>query len=281
MKLFDDNSHIISSALQMVEREAKNMKEGRTEVCNFNTLFPKINYGFNRGEVCAFGGPQKSGKTSFMHSWFISMAQMINPPKILNIHLEMDKSQEIRRLVQIAWNKRVVNHKGLDEVKDFILRAYNGKNLSHIIRPIEHIYFYRKSHKLDDIEEVIYNVKPDIVYIDSFEQVSPTDEDGNQVRSQTHALRDIAAIADQYQLLVVTVHHLNKAANPGNINAKDFTGTMEVGYLASHVIGFETHSTNNALPQNTRSLKLIHSRRYGQLYCELIGDPETLTWKML
>ena len=129
----------VYNGFEMVDQETVYIKKGSSEVANINSFLPNVNYSFLRGEAVVFVGAEKTGKTSFMHSWLIS----IRNRTILNVHLEMSAGQEIRRLIQVCHRLKVNNSTNTDEVRDR-LKTISEHERHQLIFPFRHIFYYRK-----------------------------------------------------------------------------------------------------------------------------------------
>lgn len=262
----------VKTVYDLVLREKEAITDGTSEIANLNVLFPTINYSLLRGETVVFVGAEKTGKTSFMHNWFLQQTDR----KILNVHLEMAAGQEIRRLMQVYHKKTVNNTHNIDSVRDLIDDTPEEKILDYV-HPFQHIHFWDKSGYLKDVIEVIDNFDADIVYIDSFEQIY-TDEKrgGNDITNQKHICSQLQHQARQKGHVLITVHHMNKGGDPRNIRPNAITGVKEISYATDHILGFEKAENH----KYGRILRNVISRRHADLYLKLLGEPETLTWRL-
>lgn len=264
------NALKVRSFKDMVDDLVYDVKEGTREIANFNSLFPNVNYPFMRGEVMVFVGAEKSGKTSFIHNWFLSM---LHKPKILNVHLEMSNASEISRLIQVKKELQVNASSQKDGVKDLIL---NNETFEDVSSDYDFISFYAASRYIGDIKRVIDDGEYDIVYIDSFDCIQYKGQVLNEVSGQKELIAELQHFARTKNLLLIIVHHQNKHGDAHNIISNSISGLKEIAYQADHIIGLELAKQDDSM----RRLKKIASRRHAELNYSLYGDANTLKWKL-
>ena len=268
----ENNPHKIKTITDLYPKLEKEIQEDIYEVANFKTLFPIMNYPFYRGELVVFVGPEKSGKTSLIHNWFLSMAN--DPPEILNIHLEMRDTQEIIRLIQIMKNFKVNVSREIDEAAEFVK---DGSERENIMESLKFIKFYNQSRNSKTILNLIEKNPFDIVYIDSFETISNDKGGVNETFGQKDLISKLQHLARIKNFLLIVTHHMNKMGDPNFITTNSIGGTKEISYQADHVIGLDL------VPKEPlqRRLRNIVSRRHATLDYMLLGDPDTFRWKTL
>ena len=258
----------ISSAKDLFSELKQSLQDDEYEIANFQTVFPIINYPFFKGEVMVFVGPEKIGKTSLMHNWFLSMIKQ--KPRILNVHLEMSNKLEMHRLIQVGNKMKVNFSKGIDEVKDSIKEDYD---YTEFIENIDYIKFYNRSRYAGDIKNVILDGQYDIVYIDSFDAIQYKGKSINETFNQKDLIAEFQHAARLNNFLLIMTHHQNKMGDPKHITSNSISGVKEISYQADHVIALEVADNNH------KKLRAIATRRHSQLDYLLTGGGDTLIWQ--
>ena len=253
-------------ATDLLTRTRTALAAGSLEVANFNTLLP-IHYSFMRGEMVVFTGGAKTGKTSFIHNWFLTVKQTI-----LNIHLEMEQKQEVMRLIQVKEKMVVDNTQNVDQVQEAIKASTDNS----LVDGLEHIQFWTESVRLDKIMDVIERAKTDIVFIDSLGCISIKQRSSSEAdtAAQGRIITQLQHQAKRMGHLLIIVHHLNKKGDPYRIKPTGVSGIIEIIYQADHLIGFEKIRNQDTM----RRLTAVISRRHSDLSHLLIGNPQTLGW---
>ena len=260
----------VKSMHEMVGNLVAEVKKGKHEAANFSSLFRQINYPFYLGEVMVFVGPEKAGKTSFIHNWFLSMK---HKPKILNIHLEMSDFSEASRLVQIKNRLKVNASSRMDEVADEI---HSGEEFYEMTKEYDFMTFYNASRYSGDIKKVVDNGEYDIVYIDSFDCIQFRGQMYSETHSQKELIAELQHFARINNFFLIITHHQNKQGDAHHITPNSISGVKEIVYQADHIIAFERNKEN----ENLRRLRKIEARRHADLNFTLVGDGDTLTWKL-
>lgn len=238
------------------------------EIANFNTLFPIIQYPFFKGEVMVFVGPEKIGKTSLMHNWFLSMKE--RQPRILNVHLEMDNKDEISRLIQVEAQLDVNYSENINQVAETIKNEYDYQAL---LESIQYIKFYNRSRYAGDIKNMITAEQYDIVYIDSFDAIQYKGKSINETFNQKDLIAEFQHAARLNNFLLIMTHHQNKMGDPKRITSNSISGVKEISYQANHVIALELADNGY------KKLRAIASRRHSNLDFLLTGGGNKLLWQ--
>ena len=268
---FKEDECVIHSLDTMVDNAVYSIKKGNQNIADFNTLFDTVHYPFYRGEVLVFVGPEKAGKTSFIHNWFLSMKE--TKPKLLNIHLEMQGTLEISRLIQIDKQLEVNATKNVDEVRDYII---GKKDLNKFKSNYDYIEFYNASRSAPDLIKIINENKYDIVYIDSFDTIQYKGKAISETMSQKELIGEFQHLARLNNFFLILIHHQNKLGDENHITTNSVSGVKEIVYQADHIIALE--NVKNYPSQ--RRLRKLKSRRHGDFCHILHGNGNTLTWQL-
>ena len=245
-------------------------KSDTATVFNMNQVWSRLFYDFEPGETVIVTGTTKIGKTSFVHNMLLALENL----KVLNVHLEMAKTQEITRLLQVAHKKRINPSKGMNEVKDLLMSARpNSPEWRGILDPISHIEFHN-NRDIQTIKKAIDDIVPDVVLIDSFDQIEGVDmKRDNMVERQKAILSDLMAQTTEKGHVLFIVHHLRKGVDGMNLTKDSMTGSAHLFQQPAHVIGLEGEIGNR-----TVHLKNLGNRRFQELDFYLHGNPETFTF---
>ena len=261
--LKEDNMDMMAVELKQV------YDAGILECFNMSSVWTQATYNFEPAETALLFGPTKIGKTSFVHNLFMGLPDK----KILNVHLEMARMQEIARLLQVAHNKRVNASKGVDEVRDMLRSLDPGSpEWENFMAPIRHIVPFSQ-RDINAIKEKIDEVKPDIVLLDSFDLVETNRKNQHIVDKQKEVFYSLKEQTDSMGHVMLILHHVKKGSLNEDMSMEDMSGWAGLYQQPAHVIAIEGKHGANRIHVVSKA-----TRRFQELDLYLTGNPETFTF---
>lgn len=120
------------------------------------------------------------------------------------------------------------------------------------------IDFTLPEHK-DELRQMCYTIKPDLIIVDSLSTVSPNGE--NSVEDVRSLLSFLISIAQDYNCAVCLLHHLSKpkkgAAGSARLTMHDLRGSSHIVAMARCIIGLDNLNLGSDDPNGPKIIKSL------------------------
>ena len=202
-------------------------------------------YRFCEGELAVLIGDTKLGKTAFMQNMVIPLTHM----RVLYLTLEVSMDLILRRFVQIA------NGMSKDEtIKEAL--SHNSDKAKEILAPLRHIYCRQSAPELNSIKELISEVQPKIVVIDTLDCINVKYSNDPFVKMEKITMK-LKEIAYQNDIIIIAISHIGKnASEEKRLDVHSAKGNSVIEQKADKIIGIEGNIDGNM----SRTVKSLASR---------------------
>lgn len=118
------------------------------------------------------------------------------------------------------------------------------------------IDFTRTEHK-DDLRQMCYTIKPDLILIDSLSTVSPNGE--NSVEDVRNLLSFLISVAQDYNCAVCLLHHLSKPkkGTSPRLTMHDLRGSSHIVAMARCIIGLDNLNLGSEDPNGPKIIRSL------------------------
>lgn len=194
-------------------------------------------------------------------AWVQGIIQYANLNPTLYLPLEMGNNLTFRRQIQIS------HHMTKDQVNAYYSNGHNGS----LAKAIEHIRILATAPRLDAIDRLVAETSPKLLVVDTTDEIQVTGIQGD-IEATRHRIIALKDLAKKYKIIVIAIHHLNKAgAVTGEITMHSLKGPGEVYQKADHVLAI-TGRQEFAL----RTLKSLKGRDEEPLFMNFMHKHETM-----
>ena len=224
------------------------------------------NYRFCEGELAVLIGDTKLGKTAFMQNMVIPLTHM----RVLYLTLEVHMDLIIRRFIQIA------NGMSKSETINQAL-SHNSDKATEILAPLQHIYCRQSVPELNSIKELISEVHPKIVVIDTLDGINVKYSNDPFVKTEKIIMK-LKEIAHQNDIIVIAISHIGKGASEeGLLDVHRAKGNSVIEQKADKILGIEGNLEGNM----TRTIKSLASRDESDFKLAFMFDPTTFRFNQI
>jgi hypothetical protein len=132
----------------------------------------------------------------------------------------------------------------------------NLKKFYPIRRPAREVLDLNTQQYQDLLIDMCYDLKPDLIIVDSLSTVSTKGE--NSVEDMRQILNFLADVASNFRVALVMIHHLRKEGNNGSratITQNDLRGSGHIAMMARSLLGL--HMANPTDPNGPRKLRVL------------------------
>ena len=221
------------------------------------------NYIFYPGELAMLIGDTGLGKTAWLQNLVVSTPNL----ECLYLSLEVHDHLIYRRFLQIA------NGIKKDKVMDLHSVDLNGE-LKDAIAPIEHVNIMTTSPEIGSMKQLITELKPKIVVIDTIDAVR-VNYNNDPFNKMEVIINELKQLAVQESIIVIGVSHISKSASfEPRLTVHSGKGNSVIEQKADKVIGI---MGDREAPR--RILKSLKSRDEARFQIELLFDYETFRFK--
>ncbi len=194
---------------------------------DLNNLYDIGNsYKFTVGELVTMIGDTKLGKTAFIQNIVARMDQF----KCLYLSLEVNQQLMWRRFCQIAF----------DKTKQQITEHYQTKDMDFIQQAkdkLGHIKILTVSPEINSIIDVISNLEPKIIVIDTIDEIRVDYANDPLVKTQK-IVSKLKEIAQRYEVMIFAISHISKsAAYDGSLDRHSAKGDSSIEQKSDKLIG--------------------------------------------
>lgn len=232
-----DYSLAIESTQTLASKFVNMMKDGvSNKAFNFASYYNCPDFWVMPGELMILLGDTGMGKSTFLSN----LTAMLRNHKIMYLSLENSWHLTYGRFCQI------VHSKTQDEIKSYHMEMDNVEDL---YSPFNHIQFGHVSPDIEKLKEAVAYQKPDIVCVDTTDEVV-VKSNGGEIERMNTIIGSLKEIATQFDCIVIAVHHVNKQASvEGIVTLHSAKGSSNVVQKADKVL-----SINGSATEMQRSL---------------------------
>tara|TARA_Y100000593_G_scaffold95053_1_gene198882 strand:- start:7353 stop:9158 length:1806 start_codon:yes stop_codon:yes gene_type:complete len=226
----------------------------------------KTDYRFCEGELAVIIGDTKLGKTALLQNLVIPLTHM----RVLYLTLEVGLDLMLRRFVQIA------NGMSKEETIKAAL-SHNSDKAKEILAPLKHIYCRQSAPELNSIKELISEVQPKIVVIDTLDCINVKYSNDPFVKMEKITMK-LKEIAHQNNIIIIAISHIGKnASEEGILDVHSAKGNSVIEQKADKIIGIE----GSLLGNMNRTVKSLASRDESGFKLSFIFDPVTFKFNQI
>ena len=194
---------------------------------NLKPLYDLTNdYIFYPGELAVLIGDTKLGKTAFIQNIVASLKGF----SCLYLSLEVHDTLIFRRFLQIA--------NGLTKYEiDKLFMDKEISKINELQRSIDHINIMTVSPEIDSMSDVITEVNPKIVVIDTLDAVRVNYSNDVFVKTEK-IVNGLKQIAQNNNVIIIGVSHISKGASYGDtLDVHSAKGNSAIEQKADKIIG--------------------------------------------
>tara|TARA_Y100000593_G_C4318884_1_gene342516 strand:- start:1777 stop:3546 length:1770 start_codon:yes stop_codon:yes gene_type:complete len=183
------------------------------------------NYTFYPGELAVLIGDTGLGKTAWIQNLIVS-----TPLKCLFLSLEVHDHLIYRRFMQVA------NGLQKEEVNELHSIEANG-DLRSAVAAIEHINIMTASPEIGSMKQLISEVSPKIVVIDTIDGIR-VDYNNDPFKKMEHVINGLKELAVQENIIVIGISHISKGATyEDRLTVHSAKGNSVIEQKADKVLG--------------------------------------------
>ena len=233
-----------NSAADMEKSFAKYAQQDFSKTAiNLKDYYPSIksDWMIYPGELVIVTGITGLGKTA----WVQNLVVMVNQLETLFFSLELHKNLVYRRFIQMAH--RMAKHEVFEHYKNV------NPDEVKLSDAIQHINVVTTTPELEALERMVAETKPKIVVVDTTDEIEVAgmrsfDKDVKIALGLKH-------IAEKYDLIMIGIHHTNKAAlQSGKVTLAGLGGTSKIPQKADKVLAINGNAQH--LYRSLDSLKM-------------------------
>lgn len=199
----------------------------------------KSSYRIYPGEVAMFTGDTGMGKSSLVQKIMMSIGM-----NILYLNLEMNEALAARRLLQAGH--------GMTKME--VIKSIGRMSDEEMKRPIQHIEMVSIAPKHTEVVREVRARKPGLLVIDTSDAIEVDGAGNNELYQLKMVIEMMRRLAQQQQIIVIAVHHINKdASKRGFIDLNSLQGSRNAVTKVDHV--FSVTGTKNSPTRTLKSLK--------------------------
>ena len=185
-----------------------------------------INYTFYPGELVVLLGDTGLGKTAWIQNLIVSSPNL----SCLFLSLEVHDHLIYRRFLQIA------NGKSKEEINELHTIDSNNK-LKEALTGIEHINIMTLSPEIGSMKQLITELSPKIVVIDTVDGVK-ADYQNDPFNKMEKVINELKQLAVQEGIIIIGVCHISKGASfEQRLSVHSAKGNSVIEQKADKVIG--------------------------------------------
>ena len=222
-------------------------------------------YRFYEGELAVLIGDTKLGKTAFMQNMVIPLTHM----RVLYLTLEVHLDLLLRRFIQIA------NGMSKEQTIEMAL-SHNSDKTTEILAPLQHIYCRQSAPELSSIKELISEVQPKIVVIDTLDGINVQYANDPFIKMEKIILK-LKEIANQHNIIVLAVSHIGKSASHEGLTVHSGKGNSVIEQKADKILGIEGSRDGNL----SRTIKSLASRDESGFNVSFMFQPKTFRFEQI
>ena len=223
-------------------------------------LFKIPSYVMKPGELIIFSGDTGLGKSAFIQ-YIVAKAKK----DTLFLSLEMKEELTFRRFVQIVNNK----------TKKWVDTMYKDPNISFADK-LKHIKIMSIAPRVESVKKVVAEHQPNVLVIDTTDELQ-VDFVKGEIEKQNIIIDHLKQIAQKNNIIIIAIHHLNKASAVNNIiNVHSLKGSSNIVQKADKVLMIK----GDRLEQ-VRTICSEKSRDEGRFEMTVSFNPNTFTFKQL
>ena len=183
-------------------------------------------YKFTVGELITMIGDTKLGKTAFIQNIVARTDQF----KCLYLSLEVNQQLMWRRFCQIAF----------DKTKEQVTNHYQNKDMDFVKQAkdkLGHIKILTVSPEINSIIDVISNLEPKIIVIDTIDEIRVDYANDPLVKTQK-IVSKLKEIAQRYEVMIFAISHISKsAAYDGSLDRHSAKGDSSIEQKSDKLLG--------------------------------------------
>ena len=249
-----------SSYVETVNKGIENISFNLNDVWDLNT-----DYRFYEGELAVLIGDTKLGKTAFMQNMVIPLTHM----RVLYLTLEVHLDLLLRRFIQIA------NGMSKDQTIEMAL-SHNTDKTTEILAPLQHIYCRQSAPELSSIKELISEVQPKIVVIDTLDGINVQYANDPFIKMEKIILK-LKEIANQHNIIILAISHIGKSASNEGLTVHSGKGNSVIEQKADKILGIEGSRQGNL----TRTIRSLASRDESDFNVSFTFEPRTFRFEQI
>lgn len=232
-----DYSLAIEDTKTLANKFVTMMQDGISKrAFNFASYYNCPDFWVMPGELMILLGDTGMGKSTFLSN----LTAMLINHKIMYLSLENSWHLTYGRFCQITHSMTQ------DEVKKLHMES---NNVNDFYSAFNHIQFGHVSPDIEKLKEAVAYQKPDIVCVDTTDEVV-VKSNGGEIERMNTIIGSLKEIATQFDCIVIAVHHVNKqSAMEGIVTLHSAKGSTNVVQKADKVL-----SINGSATEMQRSL---------------------------
>lgn len=220
----ESNTNMVNNADDLLTnlKEYKKMLDSAGWI-DLQDVWPamKESYRIYPGEVAMFTGDTGMGKSALVQKILVSISL-----KVLYLNLEMNESLAARRLLQV----------GHGMTKWEVIKSIGRMSDDELKRPIQHIEMVSIAPKHTEVVREVRSRKPDLLVIDTSDAIEVDGSGNNEIYQLKMVIEMMRRLAQQQQMIVIAVHHINKdASKKGFIDLNSLQGSRNAVTKVDHV----------------------------------------------
>ena len=182
-------------------------------------------YTFMPGELAVLIGDTKLGKTAWIQNLMVHLTHL----NVLYLSLEVNDWMIFRRFLQVA------NGMTKDEVMN-AFKENNPETISKLNKSVEHISVMTTPPDIDSMKQLISDVQPNIVVIDTMDaiEVRYNNDPFNKMEKIVNKLKQIANAQD---VIFFGISHISKGASKEMLTVHSAKGNSSIEQKADKIIG--------------------------------------------
>lgn len=218
-------------------------------IFDLNKVLSIGNYKFYKGELVIFLGDTGIGKTAIVQN----IITKLNHIRTLYLSFEVGKHLLFRRFIQIAHNM----------TKDEVITYYK-QNSNTLSKELSNLYILDEALSLEQIENIITKINPQIIVIDTIDGIiSPINDMNAKLEKIGVSLKEMAI---RTNTVIFGIHHISKNAakdifgKPARITKHSGKYASAIEQKADKVIGIEIIYDEEYKETDNRHIVSLKSR---------------------
>ena len=227
---------------------------------NLKDLYPSLadNYKFFPGELAIILGDTKLGKTAFLQNIVCNLKAM----NVLYLSLEVNNWMIYRRFLQVA------NQMTKSQIST-IYKYNDEERISELVKSVQHINVMTVPPDIDSMKEIISDLQPNVVCIDTIDAVEVNFCNDPFVKME-RIVNSLKQIANHQDVIIVGISHISKGASREFLSVHSAKGNSAIEQKADKIIGIMGDRDLDA----RRIIKSLASRDESnfELACDFVYD---------
>jgi len=185
-------------------------------------------YMIHAGELVTIMGDTKLGKTAFAQNIVVKLKNM----KTLYMSLETHSMLIHRRNLQIAHNCTK------DDIID-IMKNGTDEERDMLDKKVDHIHVRTLTAEIGQMKEIIADVNPKIVVIDTLDELQVEFINDSLVKT-SKIISGLKQLAQSRNIIIIGISHISKSASyEGRLNKHSTKGDSSIEQKSDKLIGIE------------------------------------------